>query len=945
MQESVMKKWMESSHLHGGSMTYVEGLYESYLDDPSSVPEEWVEVFNKLPSVNGTAIETKHSEVQKEFAELARNKHREVVVQGGGTTDQHSNKQVKVLQLINSYRFRGHQNANLDPLGMWERPQIRDLQLAHHNLSEADFETEFNVGSFNCGKDKMRLSELLTALKKTYCGSIGAEYMHITNTEEKRWLQKQLESVQSTPTFTKSEKQRIYRSIAAADGLEKYVHTKFPGAKRFSLEGGDSFITLMRELIHRSGEQSIREIVIGMAHRGRLNLLVNILGKSPSELFDEFAGKHDADFGSGDVKYHQGFSSDFRTAGGNVHLALAFNPSHLEIVNPVVMGSLRARLDRRNCTDGSEGLAVTVHGDSAVAGQGIVQETLNLSQVRAFKVGGMIRVVINNQIGFTTSDPEDTRSTEYCTDIAKMVQAPIFHVNADDPEAVALVARIAVDYRNTFKRDVVIDLVCYRRHGHNEADEPNATQPLMYQKIKKHPVPKTLYAEKLIGEKSFEPNEITSIDQKYRDLLDNGLCATPEWQMVSAPSGNWKPYIGHDWDVGYDAVISVEELKKLAVNISSYPDYVTLNSRVKKAYTDRMAMAKGDKLIDWGMAETMAYADLVQRDIPVRFVGQDSGRGTFFHRHAVLHNQKDASTYLPLENVSPNQAKFEIYDSALSEEAVLAFEYGYNTTESEVLGIWEAQFGDFANTAQVVIDQFISSGEQKWQRLCGLTMLLPHGYEGQGPEHSSARLERYLQLCADHNMQVCVPSTPAQVFNMLRRQAIRPLRRPLVVMTPKSLLRHPLAVSTFEEMAQGEFHNLIDEIDPLDKTKVERVVFCSGKVYYDLLERRRKDGIENVAIIRVEQLYPFPHLELESTVDKYPQVTDFVWCQEEPQNQGAWYCSQHHFRHVVQSPKKPGAYLSYVGRPPSAAPAVGYASVHAKEQRALVEAALTIETK
>ncbi len=945
MQESVMKKWIESSHFNGGSMAYVEGLYELYLDDPSSVPEEWVSIFNELPRANGVALEVKHSLVQKEFADLARNKHREIVVQGGGTTDQQATKQVKVLQLINSYRFRGHQNANLDPLGMWKRAPIRDLQLAHHNLSEADFETEFNVGSFKCGKDKMRLSELLTALKKTYCGSIGAEYMHITSTEEKRWIQKQLESIQSTPSFSKKEKQRIYRSLASADGLEKYVHTKFPGAKRFSLEGGDSFITLMRELVHRSGEQSIREIVIGMAHRGRLNLLVNILGKNPAELFDEFAGKHEADFGSGDVKYHQGFSSDFRTAGGNVHLALAFNPSHLEIVNPVVMGSLRARLDRRNCTDGSHGLAVTVHGDSAVAGQGIVQETFNLSQVRAFKVGGMIRVVINNQIGFTTSNPEDTRSTEYCTDIAKMVQAPIFHVNADDPEAVALVARIAVDYRNTFKRDVVIDLVCYRRHGHNEADEPNATQPLMYQKIKKHPVPKTLYAERLVGEGTFEPNEITSIDQKYRDLLDNGLCATPEWQSVNAPSGNWKPYIGHDWDCGYDASTSVEHLQKLAEKISSYPDEISLNSRVKKAYSDRMLMAKGERKLDWGMAETLAYADLVDRKMPVRLVGQDSGRGTFFHRHSVLHNQKDGSTYLPLQNVSEGQAKFEVYDSALSEEAVLAFEYGYCTTESEVLGVWEAQFGDFANTAQVVIDQFISSGEQKWGRLCGLTMLLPHGYEGQGPEHSSARLERYLQLCADHNIQVCIPSTPAQVFNMLRRQAIRPLRRPLVVMSPKSLLRHPMAVSSFEDLAEGVFHNLIDEIDPIDKAKVERVIFCSGKVYYDLLDYRRKQGIENIAIIRVEQLYPFPEQELAAAVDSYPQVRDFVWCQEEPQNQGAWYCSQHHFRHVVQTEDRPGAYLNYVGRPPSAAPAVGYASVHAKEQQALIEAALTIETK
>lgn len=943
MHESVMKKWIASSHLDGGSMAYVEGLYESYLDDPSSVPDEWAQQFSRLPAVNGVAVETKHSQVRDEFAVLAKNKHREVIVQGGGTADAQSAKQVKVLQLINSYRFRGHQNANLDPLGMWQRAPISDLQLAHHGLSESDFETEFNIGSFAVGKDKMKLGELYDALQKTYCGSIGAEYMHITSTEEKRWIQSQLESVQSTPSFSKEEKLRIYSSIAAADGIEKYVGAKFPGAKRFSLEGGDSFIPMMREIIHRSGEQGIEEMVVGMAHRGRLNMLVNILGKNPSDLFDEFAGKHDPDFGSGDVKYHQGFSSDFETKGGNVHVALAFNPSHLEIVNPVVMGSLRARLDRRGCKDGTQGIGITVHGDSAIAGQGVVQETLNLSQVRAFKVGGMIRIVINNQIGFTTSKQEDTRSTEYCTDIAKMVQAPIFHVNGDDPEAVALISRIAVDYRNKFKRDVVIDLVCYRRMGHNEADEPNATQPLMYQKVKKHPVPKKLYAERLIAEGVFDQSEITGIDSDYRDLLDKGRRASPEWQEVTRHSGDWKPYIGHDWDVGYDGSTSVEHLKELATKISRYPQEHKLNSRVKKAYDDRATMAKGEKLLDWGMAESLAYADLVERGENIRLVGQDSGRGTFFHRHAVLHNQTDGSTYVPLENVSDDQGTFEVYDSALSEEAVLAFEYGYTTTEASTLGIWEAQFGDFANGAQVVIDQFISSGEQKWQRLCGLTMLLPHGYEGQGPEHSSARLERYLQLCADHNIQVCTPTTPAQVFNMLRRQSIRPLRRPLVVMTPKSLLRHPLAVSSFDELADGVFHNLIDEIDDIDKSKVERIVFCGGKVYYDLLEARRKKGITNIAIIRVEQLYPFPHQELDDALENYPQVTDYVWCQEEPQNQGAWFCSQHHFWNAIPTDK--GALLFYAGRPPSAAPAVGYAAVHAKEQQALIEDALTIETK
>ena len=938
MHESVMKKWMASSHLAGGNMAYIEGLYESYLDDPASVSDEWVQYFDSLPKVDGVAVEYKHSAVQAEFAALAKNKHREAAVAQTAASDEHQAKQVKVLQLINSYRFRGHQNANLDPLGLWQRETISDLQLSHHGLSEMDFDTEFNIGSFAIGKKKMKLGDLYAALKKTYCGSIGAEYMHITRTEEKRWIQKYLESVQSTPDFSKDEKERIYRSLSSADGIEKYVGAKFPGAKRFSLEGGDSFITLMRELIHRSGEQDLEEIVVGMAHRGRLNMLVNILGKNPSDLFDEFAGKHDPNFGSGDVKYHQGFSSDFATAGKQVHVALAFNPSHLEIVNPVVMGSLRARLDRRGCDDGTQALAVTVHGDSAITGQGIVQETFNLSQVRAFKVGGMVRIVINNQIGFTTDKQDDVRSTEYCTDIAKMVQAPIFHVNGDDPEAVALVSRMAVDYRNTFKRDVVIDLVCYRRHGHNEADEPNATQPLMYQKIRKHPVPKKIYAEQLIKEGVFTDGDINHIDNAYRDLLDAGERAAPEWKPVLQHSGDWKPYVGHDWDVGYDGTVDMQRLKELADSVSSYPEDHKLNSRVKKAYDDRKAMARGERALDWGFAETLAYAELVDRNANVRIVGQDSGRGTFFHRHAVLHSQENAEEYVPLQNIREGQGSFEVYDSALSEEAVLAFEYGYNTTEPGTLGIWEAQFGDFANGAQVVIDQFLSSGEQKWQRLCGLTMLLPHGYEGQGPEHSSARLERYLQLCADHNIQVCTPTTPAQVFNMLRRQNLRPLRRPLVVMSPKSLLRHPLAVSTFDELAEGVFHNLIDEIDDLDKSKVERVVFCGGKVYYDLLEERRKREIDNIAIIRVEQLYPFPHEELESALANYPQVRDYVWCQEEPQNQGAWFCSQHHFVDAIPNDAK----WSYAGRPASAAPAVGYASVHAIEQKALVDQALTI---
>ena len=935
MHEGVMQKWLDGSHLSANSMVYVEQMYELYLDDPTSVSDEWREIFDHLPKVEGVSVETKHSEVRDLFAQLAKTKDR-MVVSGA---DQADAKQVKVLQLINAFRFRGHQNANLDPLGLWHREKVRELSLAYHELEDEDMKREFNVGSFAIGKDKMALGELYTALKNTYCGSIGAEYMHITDTDEKRWIQHRLEAIQSKPSFSADVKKRILKGLVAADGLEKYLGAKFPGAKRFSLEGGDSLVPMIKEIIHRAGEQGQKEVVIGMAHRGRLNVLVNVLGKKSGELFEEFGGKVDPNLTAGDVKYHQGYSSDFATKGGNVHLALAFNPSHLEIVNPVVIGSVRARLDRRECDTGTKALPITVHGDSAIAGQGVVQETFNMSQTRAYKVGGTIRIVVNNQVGFTTSNQEDTRSTQYCTDIAKMVQAPIFHVNADDPEAVALVSQIAVDYRNTFRRDVMIDLVCYRRHGHNEVDEPNATQPLMYQKIKKHPVPRNLYVERLTAEGSINTDEIKSLTDEYRATLDNGECTVDEWRPMEEHSVDWHPYIGHDWDIEYDKAISVDKIKELGDKITTYPAEHKLHSRVKKQYDERRKMLNGEKPLDWGFAETLAYAALCDAGTNIRMTGQDSGRGTFFHRHAVLHNQEDASTYVPLQNIHDKQGKFEIYDAVLSEVGVLAFEYGYATAEPESLVIWEAQFGDFANVAQVVIDQFISSGEQKWGRLCGLTMLLPHGYEGQGPEHSSARLERFLQLCADHNMQVCVPTTPAQVFNMIRRQDIRPMRRPLIVMTPKSLLRHPLAVSTMEEMSDGTYHNMIDEIDDMNAKDVKRVVFCSGKVYYDLLEQRRKNEQNDIAIVRVEQLYPFPHVEMDEIVEKYKQVKDFVWCQEEPQNQGAWYCSQHHFWNSIPQ----GAKLTYAGRAASASPAVGYASVHAKEQQALVNDALTIK--
>ncbi|WP_412486170.1 2-oxoglutarate dehydrogenase E1 component [Shewanella chilikensis] len=940
MHQGSMKAWLESSHLSGANSTYVEEMYEAYQEDPTSVSDDWRAVFEQLPPVNGASAdvpEVSHSKIRDYFRSLAQ-EGRSKGTSRVSDPDVDA-KQVKVLQLINAYRFRGHQSANLDPLELWKRDTVAELDPAFHGLTSEDMEREFNTGSFAYGGDTLKLGELVKALKATYCGSIGAEYMHITDTEEKRWIQQRLEPSLGKGSYDKAVKTRILEGLNAAEGMEKYLGAKFPGAKRFSLEGGDSLVPMMREIIYRAGEAGTKEIVVGMAHRGRLNVLVNILGKRPAELFDEFAGKHHETLGSGDVKYHQGFSSDFETPGGNVHLALAFNPSHLEIVNPVVMGSVRARLDRRGSEDGLQVMPITIHGDSAIAGQGIVQETFNMSQTRGFKVGGSIRIVVNNQVGFTTSNHQDVRSTEYCTDIAKMVQAPIFHVNADDPEAVAFVSQLAVDYRNTFKRDVVIELVCYRRHGHNEADEPSATQPLMYAKIKKHPTPRKIYADKLIAENSIAADDVTAMINNYRDALDQGDCVVKEWRPMTLHTVDWTPYLNREWDESFESGMTRERLQNLADKISYVPESHKLHSRVAKIYNDRVAMAKGEKLMDWGFAETLAYASILEDKQRVRITGQDSGRGTFFHRHAVLHNQNDGTTYLPLRHVAEEQGPIDITDSVLSEASVLAFEYGYATAEPGGLTIWEAQFGDFANCAQVVIDQFLSSGEQKWGRLCGLTMLLPHGYEGQGPEHSSARLERFLQLCANHNMQVCVPSTPAQVYHMLRRQVVRPMRRPLVVMSPKSLLRHPLAVSSLDELANGQFQNVIGEIDTLDAAKVDRVVFCSGKVYYELLERRRKENIDNVALVRVEQLYPFPHEEMAVALKDYQHVTDFVWCQEEPQNQGAWYCSQHHFWAAI--PK--GAQLSYAGRDASAAPACGYPELHTHQQESLITSALKLK--
>ncbi len=943
MPESKMQKLWDTAYLSADNADYVDELYERYLTDPNAIPEEWRNYFQTLP-INGSVVaDVAHSTIRDYFIARAKNQQRSQPLATTTVTSDHEKKQVNVLRLIQVYRLQGHQLANLDPLGLWQRPVPEALKLQNNSLAEADLETIFACGDLFPDKKEATLKEILTALKDTYCRNIGMECMHITDTTERRWILRRFEHVKGRQAYSPEVKKHLLERLTAADGLERYLGNKYPGAKRFSLEGGDALISIVDELIQRAGTYGVKEVVMSMAHRGRLNVLVNTLGKNPRDLFDEFEGKKKATIGVGDVKYHQGFSSNVMTHGGEIHLALGFNPSHLEIGSPVMAGSVRARQDRRVDITGKVVLPITIHGDAAFAGQGVVMETFQMSQTRAYKIGGTVHIVINNQIGFTTSRSDDARSTEYATEIAKMVQAPIFHVNGDDPEAVLFVTQMALDFRMQFHKDVVIDLFCYRRHGHNEADEPSGTQPSMYKAISKHRTPRELYAEVLVKEGILTAEEAQKKIDEYRDDLDNGRHVVRS--LVKEPNKalfvDWTPYIGHEWNSYYDTTVDLKKLQELAAKMTTIPEGFVLQRQVAKIYEDRIKMTAGGMPINWGYAETLAYASLIAEGYPVRMTGQDIGRGTFSHRHAVLHNQKDDAVFIPLQHLFEGQPRMDIYDSFLSEEAVLAFEYGYAATTPNALVIWEAQFGDFANGAQVVIDQFISSGELKWQRLSGVTMLLPHGYEGQGAEHSSARLERYLQLCSDQNIQVCIPTTPAQIFHLLRRQVVRPIRKPLVVMTPKSLLRHKLAISTLDELADGSFKLIIPEIDDIDPNNVDRLILCSGKVYYDLLEKRRTEGQNNIAIVRIEQLYPFPNESLDRIMATYSKLKRLVWCQEEPMNQGAWYCSQHNIRRAAAE-YNPPLDLQYAGRESSAAPACGYPSMHAEQQHKLLEDAFTV---
>ena len=943
---NVYVAYNSNSYLFGGNAPYVEEMYENYLADPTSVPDTWRAYFDALqnvPAADGTdSRDVPHMPVINAFADRAKQGVTQVVIAAGADSDL-GRKRVFTQQLIAAYRNVGQRWADLDPLKRAERDHIPELDPSFYGFSNADLETVFNTSNTFFGKETMPLRDLLNALRETYCGSIGAEYMYITDQTKKRWWQEKLESIRSKPNFTADQKKHILGRLTAAEGLERFLHTKYVGQKRFSLEGGESFIVAMDELIQRAGGKGVQEIVIGMAHRGRLNVLVNTLGKMPKDLFAEFDHTAPEDLPSGDVKYHQGFSSDVSTAGGPVHLTLAFNPSHLEIVNPVVEGSVRARMDRRDDPKGKQVLPVLVHGDAAIAGQGVVQETLALAQTRGYSTGGTIHIVINNQIGFTTSDPRDARSTLYCTDIVKMIEAPVLHVNGDDPEAVALATQLAVEYRSEFGLDVVIDIVCFRKLGHNEQDTPSLTQPLMYKKIGQHPGTRKLYADKLAAQGLGEGLG-DEMAKSYRAALDEGRHTVDPvlTNFKSKYAVDWAPFLGNKWTDAGETAIPLTEWKRLSERLTTIPESVTPHQLVKKVYADRAAMGRGEINVDWGMGEHMAFASLVASGYPVRLSGEDCGRGTFTHRHAVIHDQKrekwSEGTYTPLQHVGDNQAPFVVIDSILSEEAVLGFEYGYASNDPNTLVIWEAQFGDFLNGAQVVVDQFIASGEVKWGRVNGITLMLPHGYEGQGPEHSSARIERFMQLAADTNMQLVQPTTASQIFHVLRRQMVRNLRKPLIIFTPKSLLRNKDATSPLSEFTKGGFQTVIPEQNAevvKNAAKVKRIIACSGKVYYDLVKKREEMGSKDVAIIRVEQLYPFPHKAFGAEVKRYGNATDIVWCQDEPQNQGAWFFVQHNIHENMLEGQK----LGYAGRAASASPAVGYAHLHQDQQKNLVEAA------
>ncbi len=931
MSDSAYKEFQKSAYLGGDNSDYIDSLYDQYLHNSESVDEKWRQYFASLAPMGD---EVSHAQIREQFKELAKHP-----LSAATYSSAPSSKQVAVDQLIQAYRRYGHFNANTNPLYPPESKEIR-LTLAHYGLSEADFNETFDTKGI-LDKNTATLKEIFARLQQLYCGTLGVEFSMIADEKERLWLRHYVEHQLPNMVFPKETQLNILHQLIASETLEKYLDVRYVGQKRYSIEGADSLIPLLDELTKRAAQKNVKEMVIGMAHRGRLNVLVNIMGYAPKVLFDEFEGKHEYGLTSGDVKYHKGYSRDVKTPAGPMHLSLMFNPSHLEFINPVAMGSVRARQHTQAQGNKDYAVAILIHGDAAFAGQGVVMETLSMSKTRAHDVGGTLHIIINNQIGFTTSNPHDARSSHYASDLAKMLDVPVFHVNADDSEMVVKVAQMALDYRMQFHKDVFIDLVCYRRHGHQEVDEPMATQPLMYKIIKAHPTTRGIYSEQLIKEKVCAEADIGTEIDAYRDCLDQGrqVVETLPEGLSHHYTTNWKPYLNVEAQQQVNTAVPLKKLKELGDKLDHIPANFELQRQVAAIVKARQRMTQGEQPLDWGYGEIMAYATLLDQGVPVRLVGEDARRGTFFHRQSTLFDQNTSDTYVPLDHLGEHQAQLQIYDSLLSELGAMGFEYGYSTYDPKSLVIWEAQFGDFANTAQVIVDQFISSGWQKWARLSGLTLLLPHGYEGMGPEHSSARLERYLQLCAQNNMQVCVPTNPSQIFHLLRRQVLRQVRNPLIVMTPKSLLRNKLAVSSLEDLATGHFELVIPEVDKLNKEKVTRVVLCSGKVYYDLLVKRREKELNHIAILRIEQLYPFPHALLTQFLAEYKNATEVVWCQEEPMNQGAWFNTRHRLVKAVGKTQ----VLMFAGRASSAAPAVGYPKLHHQQQEELTDEALGLK--
>ncbi len=924
---------------HGENAEFVDGLYQQYLSDPASVEAEWRYFFKgfELGFLRSEGADASwnaaESPAEEELGDVPERRHRQRTERG-------------VFALVQAYRTLGHFIAKLDPLGH-NRESIPLLELSEFGLSEGDLEKGVGKGGF-MGETDGSLKGLLARLRSTYCGNIGVEYMDIPDKEQRAWLQERIEPCLNRHDFSKEEVRRVLSRLIEAEEFEQFLHTRYIGQKRFSLEGGESLVPLLDTLVESGAAQGVDEVVIGMAHRGRLNVLAHLLHKPYEHILSEFEGAADDGSGDteGDVKYHMGYSYDHVTsAGRKVHLSLSFNPSHLELVDPVIEGIVYAKQAYLRDDDGSRVVPVLVHGEAAFTGQGIVAETLNLSELEGYGTGGTIHVIINNQLGYTAT-PQETRFTPYPTDVAKQIQAPVFHVNGDDPEAVVQAARVAMEFRQRFKVDVIIDLWCYRRYGHNEADDPTLTQPLMYQQIAKHPTILHLYSFQLIGRGRIVQEEVEELRHRVRSRLDDAQEIAKRLQVAPRTASFGGVWQGLSWateDRSAHTAIDRRKLARIAELATRAPEGFSLHRTVQRIVDARRKMAAGEESLDWGCAEMLAFGSLLIDGVPVRLAGQDSQRGTFAHRHAAWHDIKTGQVHVPLANMSGDQGEFVVLNTMLSELAVLGFEYGISSADPRRLVLWEAQFGDFVNGAQMIIDQFISSAEAKWQRMCGLVLLLPHGSEGMGPEHSSARLERFLQLCAKGNMQVAYPTTPAQYFHILRRQMLRNFRKPLVLMTPKSLLRHKLCVSPVSELVEGGFQCVIDDAEVDAPAAVRRVVLCSGKIYYDLLEaRRRVEGDHgHIALVRVEEIYPFPSLELGRVLERYAGAEQIFWVQEEAKNMGAWSFVRPYLEDILSD----GCELSYVGRDESASPATGSHHIHHNEQREIVEQALDARAK